>query len=588
MPRRPPHKPSPLRDHNTIEKYTYTPLSDPELDIRLLRLHPAPDASWPIRCSIFHAKRDEAPRYTALSYTWGKENKGERIVVDGVGVLIGPSLGQALLRLREGGGSIGRGSGNRKGDAVLWVDALCINQDDVKERSVQTTRMRGVYASADVVAVWLGTEYSGSSGAVSMMREINSSSSTSELEEWVSEPGNRERLEAVVQLFRRQYWWRVWVIQEIACAKKAVVYVGHEAVAWGEVNRVCDSLRSVESTLRSIFYKNPSYVRTLTHGGPRSLQLSRYNPSVTLPPLLELLLTHKSKKATDPKDKVFALVGISSSRETFGGIDYSRSVRDVYVDVVRHVIETTKRLDAICVKQHDVSQYSLPSWTPDWTRPRAAAGATVLGLHHHEPPFSAAGATDAEASFLEVEEDGAMLSILKTRGLVLSEITQLGIPYKKKGAPGDVTPALEAFHSWWDLYFSTCPDATTVLGQARFARMISCASWSFSSPESYIEKLDAIFELAEEKLADSDIIRVEVPRVGSGFLSRSGTFDGISRSDTMSSSASSLPQDEDDDYETEVREEEKARCVYFISSFQTTGQRWTIAPYCQIPKECIV
>jgi hypothetical protein len=70
----------------------------------------------------------------------------------------------------------------------------------------------------------------------------------------------------------------------------------------------CDILKEQEEHLQALFYKSPSYVRTLTDGGPRGLQLSRYSPNVAAPPLLELLISHKSKKSTDPKDKVYALV----------------------------------------------------------------------------------------------------------------------------------------------------------------------------------------------------------------------------------------------------------------------------------------
>jgi hypothetical protein len=498
----------------------------------------------------------------------------QEVLIDQSHVGVTHNLRHALTRLRqirkddENGKIEGRGGGEEEGDVILWVDALCINQEDISERSIQTSRMRAIYQNARKVAVWLGMEYSYSNGAIELARDLNSCTSVSEVENLLSCPERREQLEALVQLFRRQYWWRIWVIQEVSCARDATVYVGSEEIPWTELDGVCEVFRIVENSLRSLFYKNPSYVRTLTHGGPRSLQLSRYNPYAEAPPLLELLLTHKSKKATDPKDKVFALVGISSSRHTFGDIDYSKSMRQIYTHIVRHISSTSRKLDVICVKQHDVAQFNLPSWGPDWTRPKPGAGATVLGLHHHEPAFNAAGNKDVQVDFIETVENGENLYILRAKGITIDQITSAGIPYKKRGAPSDVAPAVQAFHDWWNLFSSTNPDPDSITNQARFARLISCGNWVFSTPETYVSKIEAIFALAEEKLSESAMSGIEP----SGPLSRSGTVDQLSRSSTMASSTSSLMQDEDDEL-AGSDEEEKERLSAMITAGMTMNRR---------------
>lgn len=145
------------------------------------------------------------------------------------------------------------------------------------------------------------------------------------------DPSIQDQLMALIILFRRQYWWRIWVIQEVACAKEAIVLCGDESIPLMELSNTCDILKREEHLLLSIYLKSPSYVRTLTTGGPKGLQVSSYQaPDAIEPPLLELLLSHKSKKSSDPKDKVYTLIGISSSRKSFGQIDYSLSVRRVY------------------------------------------------------------------------------------------------------------------------------------------------------------------------------------------------------------------------------------------------------------------
>ena len=379
-------------DRITQQPYQYEPLSSSQSSIRLLRLHPSPDRSWPIRCTLFHSTLEEAPPYVALSYAWGDAAGPSLILVGTETVSVTRNLRHALLRLRPRSG---------EEDLVMWVDAICINQEDIPERNFQTANMRAIYQHAASVDVWLGLEKYGSVGAIELARDLNSCGTREEVISVLDRPETREHLVFLVTLFRRQYWWRIWVIQEVSCAKTAMIYCGDEAIPWTTLDNVCDILKTVEPQLRSLFYTHPSYIRTLTHGGPRGLQLSRYSPHLSAPPLLELLLSHKSKKSTDPKDKVYALVGISSSRHTFGKIDYSLSMREIYTHTARHIITTSQKLDVICVKQHDVDQFSLPSvWTPGFlklfvTSPEILLSSSYALLIHptgaaftHSAPFT--------------------------------------------------------------------------------------------------------------------------------------------------------------------------------------------------------
>jgi hypothetical protein len=528
----------------TYQRYNYAPLENAESHIRLLRLRPSYDPSWPLHCTLFHTDLQDAPPYVALSYTWGDRSGSSLVLIGSDHVSITPNLKHALQRLRR-----------TDQEVVIWVDALCINQDDVIERSIQTTRMRSVYLRAESVAVWLGMKYGLSHGAIDLVRALNACTNLDGLRSIVQDPERRDQLEALVRLFRRQYWWRIWVIQEVACAKRAVVYVGEDEISWIELDGVCEGFRSIESELHSVFYTSPSYVRTLAHGGPRGLQLSRYNPTIQAPPLLELLLTHKSKKSTDPKDKVFALVGISSSRHSFGQIDYSCSMREIYTHTVKHIVAISKKLDVVCVKQHDAPQFDLPSWAPDWTRPKSGAGATIVGLHHRIPPFSAAGESDAQVEFYDEGEEGDF--VLRTRCVLIDTIESVGKYYKKRGAPSNVMPALETFHDWWSLFLSSGSGSVSRQDQTRFGRLISCSTWDLPSPENCIEKVEAIFGLSDEKMLDFDILRLDPP----------------SRASTMSSSISSLKDQQEEDEELLGGEDEKGRLSAMILAGQMMNRR---------------
>jgi hypothetical protein len=120
----------------------YSPLSDSN-EIRLLDLQPRRPGEG-IKCITRHVKLSEKPQYEALSYMWGpKEHR--QIEIDGAIVEVRHDLWDALLELRP-----------QKDTRTLWIDAICINQDDISERNHQVTQMGTMYKNAVRCVAWLG------------------------------------------------------------------------------------------------------------------------------------------------------------------------------------------------------------------------------------------------------------------------------------------------------------------------------------------------------------------------------------------------------------------------------------------------
>ena len=113
-------------------------------EIRLVTLLPNSSPSS-IQCTISHHRIEEFPNYDAISYCWGDQSRLQKIVLDGVDFSITESLWQALLHLRS--------TTERR---ILWVDAICINQDDLMERNHQVKRMFDIYRNAHTVRSWVG------------------------------------------------------------------------------------------------------------------------------------------------------------------------------------------------------------------------------------------------------------------------------------------------------------------------------------------------------------------------------------------------------------------------------------------------
>ncbi|KAF7896928.1 uncharacterized protein EAF01_009331 [Botrytis porri] len=255
---------------------------------------------------------------------------------------------------------------------------------------------------------------------------------------------------ALITLFRRQCWWRIWVVQEVVCAKEAIVLCGDESTPIMELRNTGDILKREEHLLLSIYLKSPSFVRTLTTGGPKSLQVSRDQvPDAVSSPLFELLLFHKSKKSSDPKDKVYALAGISNSPETFGKIDYSLSMRRVHTHTARHIVQDSRRLDVICVNQRNQKapdNDGLPSWVPKWTRPPQSCQPTIIGLQHSKPQFMAAVDSHANAQFLQ---DGY---VLRRTGVIIGRVQKNGLSFRRELKSSDNNSwGLKVLQEWWSI-----------------------------------------------------------------------------------------------------------------------------------------
>lgn len=130
-----------------VQPIDYRPLKDDE--IRVVELHPWTEAET-IGCRLLRMTFDTAikQKYEALSYEWGlSDSPRTTINIDGITCEVRQNLGSALYHLRKD-----------KKNRRIWIDALCINQMDEKERNHQVTNMGRIYQKATRVVAWLGTE----------------------------------------------------------------------------------------------------------------------------------------------------------------------------------------------------------------------------------------------------------------------------------------------------------------------------------------------------------------------------------------------------------------------------------------------
>jgi hypothetical protein len=127
------------------DKFCYSPLKDPSRDVRLLVLRSG-------KSNALESHRDlnffdlGGPRYyDALSYTWESTESPHMMKLDGKDFKIRTNLHRALHHLRD-----------RVRPLVLWIDAICINQEGIEENNQQVQGMATIYTQASLVRVWLG------------------------------------------------------------------------------------------------------------------------------------------------------------------------------------------------------------------------------------------------------------------------------------------------------------------------------------------------------------------------------------------------------------------------------------------------
>ncbi|KAK5683575.1 hypothetical protein LTS10_005108 [Elasticomyces elasticus] len=336
----------------------YRPLEATRKETRVLHLLPG----WPdtaIRCQLHTVPLadDIPPVYEALSYTWGAVSQ----VTDNLWV--------ALNGLRH------RFIWSR----TIWVDAVCINQLDLAERGSQVALMRDIYSSADRVNVWLGVPTS----------DIftRAPDSLALLRKWItSEQGRLERIkpwgewlrECVVRLpaaYRllnqtpqriaealggSQPWWtsRVWCVQEYVLGKKIYICYGRTEMLYNRkpFGVLCKAYQAHSgTTLRAL----------------NRLERILYDYELEKPKsLLEAAQMTKDAAAGDPRDKVYALLGILPHTATDRIVpDYTLPTWQVYAQATFASMIASNSLDSLALTAAKPStEPDLPSWALHFSR----------------------------------------------------------------------------------------------------------------------------------------------------------------------------------------------------------------------------
>lgn len=219
------------------ERYQYEPLIA-EDSVRIVALEPSDDFSAPLHCSLTQRRRAVQPHspddciYSAVSYTWGDLELSHRLFVR----LHDHSW--AYIRITETVDSLLRYLRVPYKARLLWIDAICLNQQDETEKTQQIPRMGRIYSDAERVHIWLGdNEIEEAQRAYSILRRVE-----------VEENGQVDEGEVLClnRLFNRPWFTRRWVIQETVFSHDALFHCGIYTIG---LSRVMNALRKIKDVM---------------------------------------------------------------------------------------------------------------------------------------------------------------------------------------------------------------------------------------------------------------------------------------------------------------------------------------------------
>lgn len=381
----------------------------------------------------------EKPDFLALSYVWGSPDDPSEVFVDSAPqgantISITRNLDVALRTIRS----------NSDQPEVFWIDAICIDQGNLEERSYQVAFMDTIYTVCRDTIVWLGPEADDSDRALNILHYVGKrvthkrgGDGTMERDPsapprgpnepiWESRdepmPFGEVDMRALISLFERPWFTRMWVRQEVALAEQAQILCGSRVLHWEFFEDAVACLMnkrpnpSIPLHLRKRYNETKGVVMNIFY----ARYVSYYYEN--------LRLQNRDVSCTDPRDMIYGVKSLLSKQDKKLGVqpNYTLEAADVFMDVCVRIVERQSLTGFLTsCEMSSVSVPNLPSWVPDWSTPTTAS--TLL-----DNPWSACGFISANAAYLGDK-------VLRVSGIQIDEITFIRdlfdfAPYKDKSA----------------------------------------------------------------------------------------------------------------------------------------------------------
>ena len=388
-----------------------------ENDIRLLTVSVHDGATAWLELHTY--PRIAAPEYDAVSYTWGDDTSTTSVMCKGVSLEIRTNLFRALPFIHD--------FRPEPRTRPLWVDAICLNQDDDDEKATHVPYMGQVYENATRTLIWLGEAADNSDLAMDDMESLtqklltvknpSSLSVRQRLTNYDLPLPDDQRWEALKVLQLRPWVFRLWTLQEIVLSKEAVLLCGRKSTSWDAL--VALHQAAIQAQLHAMVkaeanpetpYKQSQIV--ISHVDFLRRQRKTRNV-ITLP---ELLTLSADRGYSLPVDRVWALIGILNKKyqqyiRDAKMVDYSEAAiskyHETFLSIAKFHIkhDTSIAMKIIEDNLRTARNPLLPSWCPDWHTDRG-------GIPLARWPEALAGIPGGQfrgiEPFMQVSEDSSL------------------------------------------------------------------------------------------------------------------------------------------------------------------------------------
>lgn len=363
----------------------YAPLDENRREIRVLKVlrpfqggHGGIDT---VQADLVCVSLDDDPSYLAISYVWGDPSI--------VGYFESHQEGQERrVPYNKGVFDIISTILERDTTLYFWIDALCINQENLNERASQVALMGTIFSRARQVVAFIGQADETSTTAMEfILRTANCIWANGSLSDFATVPGMASLLsgigpvdpdwESINDLNSRPWFHRLWIVQEIALGNDPVVVCGKHTFPWcaltlfidftGMVQKypAIDRVRRSSRDAFSTTMRRLPNTRAILHA--RRGQMDDW---LKTPFLYSLFSLNGDFNSTDPRDRVYALLGLATAKKYRDALrpDYGIKVEDLFVKLARQMlIESESILFLHMAGIGHRRSLNLPSWVPDWT-----------------------------------------------------------------------------------------------------------------------------------------------------------------------------------------------------------------------------
>ena len=303
----------------------------------------------------------ESSDFVALSYAWGLPQDKIYVHVNppfSTPVLIPTSLSDALSVFSE---KFYSPPFEMLPPVKIWADAICINQNDPNERSQQVTAMGNIFKAADKVWIWIGLGGEKEDLAFRTLQRWGDQCPSPE--DW-----EQSEVEAIQHVLQKPWWSRLWTLQEVVLARDAWLICGDNWLSWTKLQMLNNRWLYLQTESRSVTH---SMILSNLITETWSMKMQRFDEGPERTSLVTLLEQTAFFDTTDPRDKVYALVGLAAELPGFR-VDYRASVREVFRSLAISEMARSKSLNILLSAglNPGENQWNFPSWVPDWTTQR--------------------------------------------------------------------------------------------------------------------------------------------------------------------------------------------------------------------------